>query len=241
VIETEEQWLTGTEPFPLLAYLRETATPRKLRLFACACVRQVWPALIDEVSQRSVELAERFADGLADASELEAVHTQAAEVAHLADLRTAASDPAWAATRAASRVSDLGDPFRLASGATFLASISAAPWAFDLDTGAIEHRGDPDARALARKDQADLVREVFANPFREVRLDPAVLAWDGGTLARLARSLYAERRFAELPVLADALEEAGCTDTSILDHLRQRAGHVPGCWALDVVLGLGST
>src|SRR5437868_4912803 len=53
----------------------------------------------------------------------------------------------------------------------------------------------------------------------------------------MARVLYDERRHGELPVLADALEEAGCTDANILRHCRADAGHMHGCWVLDALLG----
>jgi hypothetical protein len=83
--------------------------------------------------------------------------------------------------------------------------------------------------------QADLLREVFGNPFRPAVLDPRWLAWGGGTVAALATAAYAENAFERLPVLADALEEAGCADETILAHLRAPGPHVRGCWALDLV------
>jgi hypothetical protein len=55
--------------------------------------------------------------------------------------------------------------------------------------------------------------------------------------AKLARSIYQEERFHDLPVLADALEEAGCTDADILAHCRQPGSHVRGCWVVDAILG----
>jgi hypothetical protein len=64
-----------------------------------------------------------------------------------------------------------------------------------------------------------------------------VLAWNDATVARLAAAIYDDRAFDRLPVLADALEEAGCDDAQILGHLRSRGAHVLGCWAVDAVLG----
>jgi hypothetical protein len=86
--------------------------------------------------------------------------------------------------------------------------------------------------------QADLLRDLFANPFRPAAtLDPAWLAWNGGTLPWLARAIYADRAFEQFPLLADALEDAGCSDTELLGHLRGPGPHVGGCWALDLILG----
>jgi hypothetical protein len=84
---------------------------------------------------------------------------------------------------------------------------------------------------------AQLLREFFGNPYRPPRIDPAWLAWQSGAVRRLADDIYEQRRFGELPVLADALEDAGCDDETILSHLRTSSPHFRGCWALDAVLG----
>jgi hypothetical protein len=85
--------------------------------------------------------------------------------------------------------------------------------------------------------QAILLRDIFGNPFRPVALDPAWLAWNGGTVRKMAEAIYDDRAFDRLPILADALEEAGCTDRDILDHCRWGGDHVRGCWAIDLLLG----
>jgi hypothetical protein len=81
------------------------------------------------------------------------------------------------------------------------------------------------------------LRDIVGNPFRPVCLDPAWLARDDGIVLKLAQALYRERRFGDLPVLADALEEAGCTEEAVLTHCRGGGEHVPGCWVVDLVLG----
>jgi hypothetical protein len=74
-----------------------------------------------------------------------------------------------------------------------------------------------------------------------LRPAPAVdhfwLAWNGGTIAKLAAAIYEERRFGNLPILADALEDAGCSDAAILAHCRTPGEHVRGCWVVDLLLG----
>src|SRR5579884_3101965 len=72
--------------------------------------------------------------------------------------------------------------------------------------------------------------------FDPVRIDRDWLTWNGGTVARLARAAREDRDFGRLPVLADALEEAGCTERAVLDHCRGPGPHGPGCWALDLFL-----
>src|SRR5262249_20625661 len=81
--------------------------------------------------------------------------------------------------------------------------------------------------------QADLLRCVFGNPFQPLALH---LAWRTSDVLRLAEGIYAERTFDGFPILADAAEEAGCTDARLLGHLRGPGPHVRGCWALDLIL-----
>ena len=78
----------------------------------------------------------------------------------------------------------------------------------------------------------------MGNPFRPApAADPSWLAWNGGTVAKLAAAIYDARRFADLPILADALEDAGCDNADILHHCRSEKEHVRGCWVIDLLLG----
>jgi hypothetical protein len=83
---------------------------------------------------------------------------------------------------------------------------------------------------------ADLLRDVTGNPSWPVAINPAWAAWNRGAVGTLAGSIRDEGRFGDLPILADALEEAGCVDGNLLGHLRGAGPHVPGCWALDLLL-----
>ncbi|MBY0522733.1 MAG: hypothetical protein K2R98_05020 [Gemmataceae bacterium] len=77
----------------------------------------------------------------------------------------------------------------------------------------------------------------FQHPFCRVIVDPSWLDWSSGTVRKLAQVIYEQRTFDRLPILADALEDAGCSDADILTHCRQPGEHVRGCWALDLILG----
>ena len=66
---------------------------------------------------------------------------------------------------------------------------------------------------------------------------PAVLRWNDGMVVKLATSVHRDRAFDRTNMLADALEDAGCTDANLLGHLRSPGPHVRGCWAVDLVLG----
>jgi hypothetical protein len=78
---------------------------------------------------------------------------------------------------------------------------------------------------------------IFCNRFRPVAINPAWWAWNDGTVKKIAQAIYDERAFDRMPILADALEEAGCTNQDILTHCRSGREHVRGCWAVDLILG----
>jgi hypothetical protein len=124
---------------------------------------------------------------------------------------------------------DLEEPLRPLS--------SLAGWTLTPDArGATEILGYS-LRKEERRAHAELLREVIGNPFRGAKADPAWLAWNGGTVVALAESIYQERAFDQLPVLADALEDAGCRDSDLLAHCRAPGPHVRGCWVVDLMLG----
>jgi hypothetical protein len=229
---TESEWLTCDDPQAMLEQVRQTASQRKLRWFACACVRSVWHHLLDESSQRAVEVSERYADGNATASELADAEVAAFEVARVADLRTTVSDPGWAATRAAARSAN-SDSYT-AGGSSFFVALCFAPWSFQ--HGQV-YRGDPVAKSAARRRQCDLLLDILGNPFRVSVIHPDWLAWNEGTVTRLATHIYEGRRFDEMTILGDALEDAGCDNADILDHCRSGSEHVRGCWVVDLILG----
>jgi hypothetical protein len=85
--------------------------------------------------------------------------------------------------------------------------------------------------------QAALLRDIIGNPFRPAALDSAWLTWHGGLVVSMAQRMHDTRDFSDMPVLADALEEAGCQDQDILGHCRSGREHVKGCWLIDLLLG----
>lgn len=89
---------------------------------------------------------------------------------------------------------------------------------------------------IERRAQCALLREVMGNPFRRIEMNPSWLTWNAGTVVRFARGIARGRSFDQVPVLGDALEDAGCDDPDILAHCRQPAPHVRGCWLVDLIL-----
>jgi hypothetical protein len=94
-----------------------------------------------------------------------------------------------------------------------------------------------DAKAAELDAQTALLCDLFGNLFRPTAIDPTILRWNNGTIPKLAHAIYDERAFDRLPILGDALEEAGCTSEELLAHCRAGGGHVRGCWAVDLLLG----
>jgi hypothetical protein len=82
--------------------------------------------------------------------------------------------------------------------------------------------------------QATLIRDIFGNPFRPVAFSPS---WRTDTALSLAQQMYESRDFGAMPILADALQDAGCDNEDVLSHCRAgKATHVRGCWVVDLVL-----
>jgi len=203
---TANDWLSCADPDRLLDALRGRISPRQLRLFACACRRRVPAVRADEHLARAVEVIERCADGLAGRRALEAALAAAEAV------EAEGTGPARAAARAV-----------VASWSTAEHAASAAA------------RAAPDP-AAERTRQAGMLRDIVGDPFRPVPVDMAWLERHGGLVGSITRSIYDEGRFGDLPVLADALEDAGCAAAELLGHLRGPGPHVRGCWAVELVL-----
>jgi hypothetical protein len=121
-----------------------------------------------------------------------------------------------------------------------LRAAQAAHWIEEQEDRLQEDDEQPEERAARRerRAQCDLLRDLFGNPFRPAAIEPSWLEWNDRCVTRLARAIYDERKYQEMKILADALEEAGCTNPDILTHCRQPGEHVRGCWVIDLLLGL---
>jgi hypothetical protein len=258
---TEKQWLACTDPDKMLAFLKGKASDRKLRLFAVACVRRVGHLLIERRSLEAVDLAEQFAEGRSVKTDLTNKRKQLNDgvkgggtarfvtVARKSALSAGWKEPkagavaqawswAWSASRELLRV----DTAQAALETAVPAAIAAA---WDVLMSLQEIKMLKAAKAAERKVQATLLRDIIGPlPFREVRMGPVWLTWNGSTVEHLAEEVYEGRELpvgtldaTRLAVLADALEEAGCADQNVLDHLRGPGPHARGCWAVDLVLG----
>jgi hypothetical protein len=232
---TEAEWQTCTDPERMLAALNRRASARKRRLFAVACCRRIWPLLDDEALRQTVLQAERLAEQPASREDWARCRRPAIERAKQRRREgTSLAFPYYAVLAAAdavAREAALGTANQ-AAWAVALARADQNRPQRDLTWAAIRDA----VHAAERQAQADLLRDVF-RPFAAPSVGPAWLAYNGGAVAPLARAVYEEGRWQDLPVLADALEEAGCSDEAILGHLRGPGPHVRGCWVVDAILG----
>lgn len=222
---TEQKWLSSTDPSGMLEFLGPQASDRKLRLFACACCRLVWDLFTDDRSRRGVEVAERFADGNAQPRERAVARNQS-----LAPVGRAELHVNWAAYW--TTTPRMGDCVGSVCEGTAEAAARAGA-ALAQQAGLDQAAAWDEAHQAAVTRQASLLRDIFGNPFQPVSLESA---WSTLTVRQLAQAIYQEKNFDHLPILADALEEAGCTNSVILDHCRQEGEHVRGCWVVDLVL-----
>lgn len=219
---TETEWLAKPNPKQLLKFLGDkgSISERKLLLFAAACFRHIW-SFLSVQSRLVVEILERCLD---DGSELETVRMLAtqgqaipsADYANLAPLKV------LRAGRVPARVQE----------ATIAAARAVAARVLINEEHGIY--GSDKAYHVERRVQSDLFRDIVGNPFRPRAVDPD---WNTTTVVQLAQAIYDDRTFDHLPILADALEEAGCTDATILEHCRGPGPHVRGCWVVDLLLG----
>jgi hypothetical protein len=226
---TEAEWL-GTVDFDLYHeacewLLEEKKNHRKLRLWSCACCRRLADHLADKRSWDAVEVAERKADGLAGKDEVQKARKAAALVPQVREKLRGTPTP------------------RAANVARFLLHPSAAEASQTAAIRASRAMAESGATTWIAEAQVqfELLRDVFGNPFQPVTVSPA---WQTAEVVALAQAAYEGRELpagtldlARLAVLADALEEAGCTDADVLGHLRGEGPHVRGCWAVDLILG----
>jgi hypothetical protein len=251
---TEVEWLEGTDPAALLVELvqgRGRASERKLRLYACSVVRRVWH-LLPERSRQAVEVSERFADEPRLVLDLLDAQQEAEEALRtawrLADEARLAYDAHLIDDAPGNEGADLcaEDGYQAYDALAFaLDARSAAQIAIRVTAYRLDFRDLLDLLPRVRRlvpgpagtaAQCRLLREIVGNPFRPVRVNPAWLCWGDGIVRQLAWGVYEEGVFERLPILGDALEEAGCTDRSLLDHCREPGPHVRGCWIVDLVL-----
>jgi hypothetical protein len=224
----EAEWLACNNPTGMLSFLQGKASDRKLRLFAAGCCRRFLPrtrghrvgkALDFELLLNltlghrlgeALEVAERYSDGLAGEAERQAAWESIKGELPWHHGMAISAALRWRA----------GEAWPVAREWSVSAAAFAAAW-----IGLVAK--EPGAEARAKAAQAALLRDIIGDPFRPITVEPRWLLWRDGAVGKMAQAAYEERSLpsgeldlARLAVLADALEEAGCSIKEILDHLR---------------------
>ncbi len=195
-------------------HMTTQAVERKLRLFYCACCRLRWAALPSDEARQTVEVIERHADGAANRDEWAAARRRILLFER--------------AARRLGRVWLIPPEMRATADLTGLIVEAAKP---HRSLQCVYGRAGWSVDATER---IALLLEIFANPFHPIAVEPTHIT---GTVQALARTIYSERMFDLMPILADALMDAGCGTPQIIDHCRGPAAHTRGCWVLDLLLG----
>ncbi len=251
---TEDEWLRGPDISRMLEQIRSDTTARKLRLFAYAACRRVWRHLTDARSQAFVTGLEydtdRVPSAINDQTLVTAFRAAWGAAHHAAAAVLAEDDPTLAAHYAAESVLFAGE------GVVVLPVTSP----LNAEAGAAHDASQAARRRLSRPPdierdgvdggelmvQSQLLLDILGNPFRPVKVHPS---WLTSTVIALAKGMYESREFSAMPILADALQDAGCDNDEILNHCRDEKPlggmgaippcnpHVRGCWVVDLLLG----
>ena len=222
----EQEWLEAARPLRLLQYLHKSAaaSDRKFRLFGVACCRRVEEQIPDITLAEVIDACERLAE------DLNADDYNLARLNLLGRLSNRSEEVA----RSVMEHDQEHYEFAHAVGQLTSFPIYPADCA-DSCMQALCGHDDYDTGSGEVLFQVDILRDVFRNPFRPVAFSPS---WRTDTAVALARQMYESRDFGAMPILADALQDAGCDNPDILDHCRDaRQTHVRGCWVVDLVLG----
>jgi hypothetical protein len=223
---TENEWQTCKSPDPLF-FDRLNAVgglTRKLQLWGCGAARLVLSFMDDPRSRHAVEIAERYADGLATASECASAHEDAMKVwDERFPNRDPETDSEFAVFVAFQVIACPSDNW---AGVATLLARTGLP-------SKLEERFWQNVEMLA-----DLLRDVFGNPFRPVRTEER---WLTPQIIELAGLIYEQRTFDRMAALGNLIHDAGCNEPAIIDHCKNTPIHIRGCWLVDLLLNKNDT
>jgi hypothetical protein len=236
---TEVEWLACEDPIATLAFDATRAGDRKRRLFFCACCARVleatpprrrlfrgdYPGCFQQLL-RALGVVEQFAEGLVGCDALAEARRDAEDSVYVPPSIDYSGESGLDFEAAVVVAAAIKHP-----GAE---NVIRACWAAANSQSALPP-GDRGSRHTEEaRWQAAVIRDIFGNPFRYVVFSPE---WRTETAVTLARQMYESRDFSAMPILADALQDAGCDNADILAHCRGDGPHVRGCWVVDLVLG----
>jgi hypothetical protein len=224
---TDQEWLKCTDRRLLMEFVITKASNRKRRLFAVACCHQLLHLDEMRLVSNAIDAAERCADGLADADEVMAAE-KAVKDLWLKAKYTESGTILQLCCQA------VGWTMHYAMAHALLAASTAVDVALQASPKFVDESRRFAAQTAEMVAQCNLLRDIFQFTLQSFSLDRT---WQMQNAVMLANLIYDERAFNRLPILADALEDAGCDSAEILAPLRRPGPHVRGCWALDLILG----
>jgi hypothetical protein len=236
---TEAEWLVCENPLAPLAFVAARATDRKLRLFLCAsCARVLdgapphrrlfrgyYPGSFQKL-ERALSVVEQFAEGFVGSDALAEARRDAEDSVYVPPSIDYGGETGLDCEAAAVVAAAVEHPVP--------EDVIAACWRATDSQSARTPGGEGSRGTDEPRWQAMVFRDVFGNPFRSI-IFPS--DWRTETALALAQQMYASRDFSPMPILADALQDAGCDNADILDHCRGPGPHVRGCWVVDLVIG----
>jgi|SRR5579872_1640175 len=226
---------------------------RRFRHFACKCCHRVWEQIPFECNRAAVSAVEELLEGNISPDQAWEAFTASSAVEWKEDGSGRRPEPGYWVVKVLGR-----GFYKMTAGAS---ALLIAMRVIGMTAGDYGHEAEREFDACyyvgggvflrpfrwpvpiptaARAEigfQVALLHDLFGNPFRPVAVHPIWLTWNDGTVQRIAQAIYDERAFDRMPILADALEDAGCLDPDILNHCRQPGVHVRGCWVIDALLG----
>ncbi len=235
----EQEWLNFSEANKMLRFLENqeiVVSDRQARLLAISCCNRL-NDLLDDRSKKALEVAELYADGNANIEDLNEARRIAREVLSnlpfdengsidLGSIELTATQQALEAINCS-----LDASARLFLGSAIIRSNTAFAYAYDKNQ----------SKDKANSYSVNLLRDIVGNPFAK---EPIVFDenWRTSDVLAIAKGIYEEKAFERMPILADALQDAGCDNEEILNHCRKdlntsECSHVRGCWVIDLILG----
>ena len=223
----EQEWFSATSFDCVTFWPHIRKQHRKVRLFSLACSRRAINLLADKEFESILEIAELFADQHIDWQLVEEVRKDLGKIHKRIHSECRAVEDFGQYSTGSLVDATLKKP----SQAIRSYRKARFAFAFFCQPDPEQHRLRYSAEELV---QVALARDIFGNPFQPVTFDPA---WRTPESINIAGRMYDSRDFSAMPILADALEEGGCTNSNVLLHCRESGAHVRGCWVVDLVLG----
>jgi len=225
---TEQEWLAATGVIGLDLWRSAKSQHRKWRLFAAACCRRAMSLVTDARLESVAGAIEQFADAEIGWEGMKRIRRTLTAIRREIDDQFGTKEALYDVVESLNRASS-NKPVEV------LGADQYAGYAFAARARRSKRQDAwDDANKAEDRQQLILARDIFGNPFRPVDFSPA---WRTEHTTGIAAKMYDERDFAAMPILADALEEAGCEHPDILTHCREPGVHVRGCWVVDLVLG----